>query len=52
MEQRHLGRTGVSVSRLRLGAMMFGDAAGRPPRRPGGLPASCGRLEGRADPAR
>jgi hypothetical protein len=25
MEQRHLGRTGVSVSQLCLGAMMFGD---------------------------
>ena len=25
MEQRHLGRTGVSVSKLCLGAMMFGD---------------------------
>jgi aryl-alcohol dehydrogenase-like predicted oxidoreductase len=26
MEHRHLGRTGVSVSKLCLGAMMFGDA--------------------------
>ena len=25
MEQRSLGRTGVSVSKLCLGAMMFGD---------------------------
>jgi aryl-alcohol dehydrogenase-like predicted oxidoreductase len=27
MEQRHLGRTGVPVSKLCLGAMMFGATA-------------------------
>jgi aryl-alcohol dehydrogenase-like predicted oxidoreductase len=32
MEQRPLGRTGVSVSKLCLGAMMFGDRP--PPLRP------------------
>jgi aryl-alcohol dehydrogenase-like predicted oxidoreductase len=29
MEQRPLGRTGVSVSKLCLGAMMFGDDRAR-----------------------